>query len=108
MIIWTGWGVAVPVITFASLLLLDWATGVYFGDTSYYAENGWPKFVAFTLAALVIWFLGRYLNGGEGRVLIDPATQETVVLKRTHTFFWLRMEYWAPILVGMGVVFAFL
>jgi hypothetical protein len=106
MLIWSGWGIAVPVITFAFLLLLDWATGAYFEDTSYYAENGWPKFVAVALAALVVWFLGRYLNADKGRVLVDPATQETVVLKRTHTFFWLRIEYWAPLLIVLGIVFA--
>jgi hypothetical protein len=32
MLIWSGWGVAVPVITFAFLLLFDAATGAYFED----------------------------------------------------------------------------
>lgn len=107
MLIWSGWGVAVPVITFAFLLLFDAATAAYFGDESYYAENAWPKFAAMLLAAIVVWFLGRYLNSGTGRVVVDQETQEQLILKRTHTFFWLRMEYWAPILILFGLVLAF-
>jgi hypothetical protein len=83
------------------------SNGCLFWDESYYAENAWPKVAATFLAAIVVWFLGRYLNSGTGRVVVDQETQEQLILKRTHTFFWLRMEYWAPLLILLGIVLAF-
>jgi hypothetical protein len=104
MLIWTGWGFAVPVVAFASLILAELAANAYFDDEFYYAENGWPKAVGMFLAAALLWFLGQFLHRDPGRTVIDKETGQELVIRRTHTFFWIRVEYWALILVVVGVV----
>jgi len=51
--------------------------------------------ISLVTGAAANWFIGRRLNGGEGRVLVDPRTGEQVVLKRSHDFFFIKMEYWS-------------
>lgn len=36
------------------------------------------------------WFIGRKLNSKPPRELVDPKTQETVLLYKRHKFFWVR------------------
>ena len=66
-----------------------------------FVVTGVPQlaFLAFSAglfaAAAANWFIGRRLNGKPGRLLVDPATGEQVVLRRTHRLFWIKMEYWS-------------
>ena len=107
MIIWSGLGFLVAVITFGCLLLTEFATRAAFHDDHYYQAHGWTKLAAFLVAALIVWPLGRYLRAKPARVLVDPATGEQVVFKRNHALFFIPMEYWAPILVVLGMIFLF-
>jgi hypothetical protein len=88
MIIWSGLGVLVAVITFASLVLTAYATGALFGDASYYQTHGWPKLLAFLIAGAVVWWLGTSLNEKQGRVMIDKETGREVVIKPNHSLFF--------------------
>jgi hypothetical protein len=107
MVIWSGLGFLVAVIAFASLLLTAYATGVLLGDAAYYQTHGWPKLVAFLIAGAAVWVVGIRLNEGQGRVMIDKKTGREVVLKPHHSLFFIKMEYWGPILLGLGVIFLF-
>jgi hypothetical protein len=107
MIIWSGLGFLVAVITFVCLLLTEFATESAFRDDGYYQAHGWPKLVGFIAAALIVWPLGRYLNSKKGRVLVDPDTGKQVVFKQGHMLFFIPLEYWGPILVVLGIIFLF-
>ena len=107
MIIWRGLGFLVFVITLAALIFMEVLTGRLFHDPSYYAAHGWPKLVGFLIAAVAVWLLGNSLNRRPGRVVIDKATGRQVVLKPTHSLFFIRVDYWAAILVVLGIVFLF-
>ncbi|UPU38225.1 hypothetical protein M1B72_11075 [Geomonas paludis] len=72
----------------------------------YYTGHVWPKVVAVALSAAIVWFVGRRLNAGPGRALVDKETGEEVLLKKTHTFFFIKMEYWAFAIVVLGVFIA--
>jgi hypothetical protein len=108
MIIWSGLGFLVALIGGGCLLAADALTRSMFGDEKYFAEHGWPKLAAFVLAGAITWFLGRYLHREAGKRFIDPQTNMEVVLKRRHSLFFIPVEYWGPIFVGLGVVFAVL
>jgi ATP/ADP translocase len=106
MVIWSGLGFLVGAITFLLLLIAEYVTESLSRDESYYQVHGWPKLLAFFLAGAVIWPLGVYLNRKSGKVMIEKETGKEV-LKPKHTFFFIRMEYWGPILFGLGIIFLF-
>src|SRR5262249_29792336 len=110
MIIWSGWGFLVAVVGFGCFLLTEIGVGAVMRDDQYYQNNSWPKLVAFLAAAVIVWPLGRALNRRRpGRELIDPKTGGRVVLTSGggHSLFFIPMEYWAPLLVVLGVVLLF-
>jgi hypothetical protein len=109
MIIWSGWGFLAAVIGFGCLLLTEYSVEAAMQDEQYYQNHGWPKFVGFVVAAVVVWPVGRALNRYQpGRELIDANTGERVVLPASgggHTLFFVPMEYWAALFVVIGLVF---
>lgn len=108
MIIWNGLGFLVAIITFLLLLLTEYITELLFRDESYYQAHAWPKLLALSLAGAVIGPLGMYLNRKQGKVMIEKETGKEVLIKPDHTFFFIRMEYWGPILFILGVIFLFI
>lgn len=106
MIIWKGFGFLVVVLAVAGFLVAQLAVNGYTADDHYYQTHHWPKLLGAGVAAVPIWFLGRFLNRRPGRVLVDPATGETVTPRATHDLFFIRMELWAPILLAIALVIA--
>src|SRR5262245_41332068 len=110
MIIWSGWGFLVAVIAFACLFGANYIVNSAMQDDTYYQTNGWPKLVAFVVAAIITWPVGRLINRKRAeRELIDPDTRERVILTSGggHSLFFIPMEYWAVIFLVLGVVFYF-
>lgn len=66
--------------------------------------------ISFVVSGIVIWFLGRYLNASSKteRKLIDPETNEEVLLKSKHTIFWIPLEYFAIPVILLGAVWLIL
>ncbi|OQZ02748.1 MAG: hypothetical protein B6D34_10310 [Candidatus Brocadia sp. UTAMX1] len=108
MIIWSGFGFLVAIIGFASLLLTEVITKSSFHDEAYYQTHGWPKLVAFWVAAVLVYFVGLWLDRQPGRAMIDKATDQEVVLRRVHALFFIPVRYWPYIFSGLGVVFLFI
>lgn len=97
-LVWSGWGILVLPIVFGTAVavgaLLQWAlTAASRPDLAFLV------FLAFSAglfaAAAVNGQIGRRLNSRPGRELLDPKTQQRVVLRRVHRLFWIRMEYWS-------------
>lgn len=87
MIVWRGLGflgVLIPIILLVILDMVDKTHKFQYGET-----------VVLILSAIGTWFLGKKLNGAPGKVLIDPQTNQEVVLKDKHTLFWIPLEYFA-------------
>ncbi len=103
MLVWTGWGILVPVIGFICALATEAATRTFTGDEAYYGEHGWLILVALFSAGVIVFFLGRYLNLRPGKHLIDTDTGEEIEQRKSHTFFFIPMQYWGFILTGFGV-----
>ncbi|MBI1871095.1 MAG: hypothetical protein HYS07_07885 [Chlamydiae bacterium] len=106
MIIWSGLGFLVAVITFAMLVLTELGAKAMF-NLSYYQDHGWPKMFAFVVSGVMVWVLGRFLSKKPGRVVIDKGTGKELELKKGHSLFFIKMEYWGPILIVIGMVLLF-
>jgi len=95
MVIWRGWGILaliIPVLVWFAL------TQIFFSAVSEDTFKGYYKFVsAFSIliGALAVWFAGKKLNSTEARTLVDEKTGEKVLLKKEHSLFFIKMEYWA-------------
>lgn len=112
MIFWSRLGFLVLVISFACLYAAETISEAITHDEEYYQQHTWLILLAFTITACILWPLGRYLNKKvTTRELIDPKTGEIVQINtggNGHTLFFIPMEYWAPILIVVGVIFLFL
>lgn len=64
-------------------------------------ENpGWGLWPVFVVTGLALWFLGRRMNADSKRIVIDTETGEEIALDRSHSFFFIKMQYWAiPMLI---------
>jgi hypothetical protein len=107
MIVWQGagfTGVLVPMFfMLAGQYGLDAALG-----TGYYSSHTWSPVTMLLASSIVLWFFGNRLENRPGRELIDPQTQEKVVLKEKHTIFWMPLHYFAVVLAVIAVSMPFL
>lgn len=106
LIVWKGKGAFVILIVVVACLLMNGVTGSVFHDNDYFQKHGWPKLAALWLAGAATWTLGNYLNTRQARVMIDKATGKEVILRPDHSLFFVKMEYWGPGLVLLGIIVA--
>lgn len=105
LIIWRGHGYLVPVFCIAGYVFYNLLTDLL-NLPDYPAA-----LVSCALTGIALWRVGRRLNDPQrDRVLLDPATNETVRIVDRHDLFWIKVEYWyvAPILVLVWVTFVWL
>ena len=107
MFIWSGLGFIVAVIAFLFLFCAEYVVESLLQDDNYYQAHGWPKLLAFWLAAACVWVVSTYLNKKQGRVFIDKDSGEEVLLKPQHSLFFINISYWSYILLALGIVFLF-
>ncbi len=98
MIIWSGWGILVPVVPIIIwFLILLFFQAILPADT-YSSYNKLFSDLGMLLGGLALWFLGKRLNSAEVRTLFDEKAGERVFLKTNHSFFFIKMQYWAIII----------
>lgn len=98
MIIWTGWGFIVPLIALFNFVLFEYLSEIIYKDSSYYQMHLWPKIAASVCSSILIWIINKYFLYKKIQHLIDPKSGEEVILKRTHSLFFIELSYWAIIL----------
>lgn len=104
-LIWRGWGILAVLIPLVALGL-----GAAIGMAIAPANGAVAGVVTaiFGLAgAATVWVVGERLNGAPGRLLVDPATGEKLILRSTHTLFWIPLQWWAPVVALFSLVVAF-
>lgn len=72
------------------------------GDEKYYQEHAWPLWLALMAAAVLSYTVGKRLN----RTTTDPHAQPSIASpagRARHTFFFVRVEHWGPILAALAV-----
>jgi hypothetical protein len=104
MIVWRGRGYWVALIAFGCLLISDWLTSIRFHNREYYAQHGWPKMVAFFVAAGVLWPLALRR---EDEVIHGEQRYKEPFLRKNDSLFFIPARYWPLVLVGLGCLFYF-
>lgn len=96
MIIWSGWGILIPLIV---AVVAGFST-IAGGDD--HAASGLS--IGLILSGVIVLFVGKRLNDRPGRTLVDPETGEQVVLRSaTSSLFFIPMQWWGPVIVAIGV-----
>ena len=105
MIIWSGHGYLVAVFVFGASLLMELATESAFNDDNFYQREAWPLALALVIAGVLSFLVGLALNSSGERRLVDPTTNEEVVVQaEQHTLFFMKMHWWGPILFVIAVI----
>lgn len=95
MIIWQGFGIfalIIPLLTSILCMII----GVH------------TPGLGVIIGAVIVGYMGYKLNNQPGRELIDPKTNETVILKRKHALFWIPMQYIAILWFVIGIALIFM
>jgi hypothetical protein len=104
MIIWRGWGFLVAVFAFGASLAMELVTESMTGDDDFYQREAWSLALAFVVAGVVTWFVGKRLHARAARVVIDEATGQKLTIGGAHTFFFVPMHYWAVVLIALAAL----
>lgn len=107
MIVWSGLGFLVPVILIINGIIVDLLCGLITGNSQFYDQNKWPLTVVLIITGILCWFLGKYLNKPNDKIYIDKETGKEVQLRKSHRFFFIKMQYWGPILGVIGIIALF-
>lgn len=97
--IWRGYGFLVPIVGLAvgggivlSLQHLIPEANVYYLQA-----------LGLIIAAVALWFIGQKLYSAPNRIFIDQATGEELVIKPTHTFYWIKVHHWSFVFAAFAL-----
>jgi hypothetical protein len=95
MLIWRGWGIVV-----AGIVIVAFVLGVLAASALHLGRNESSLLAAVSLipAGIATWYVGKRMNRTARKELIDPATGQTVVVNNPHDFFFIKVEWWGPII----------
>jgi hypothetical protein len=99
MIIWKGYGILVLIITLAIAALFN---SIFTG----FGINGeMGAAIGVILSGIAIWYAGRWFNAPEkAQSLIDKKSGREILIKPDHSLFFIKMQYWAFIVGGIGMI----
>lgn len=99
MIIWRGFGWAVPVIVIVALVLTQIIVDSVYGR-GFYGANEWTKMTAIVAGSVLVAYLGYVLNYRKRIVIVDEDTGK----KRkspSHSLFFIPVQFWAVIIPAL-------
>jgi len=108
MIVWSGFGFLVALITFGVLFATATVAEKLSGNPQFYEENSWVISVGMIVSALFTFVLAQLLNKQKPRVVIDKNTGQEIELRRNHSLFWIPVKWWPIILVALSVAVYFI
>jgi hypothetical protein len=105
MVVWQGFGIAAIVIPVVLIFVTTVVWGAITGNS---APSDRDTTLILAIAVLVsaplVYLLGKRLDARPGRTMVDKATGQEVVLRGSHTLFFVRMKYWAWLFAIGGLV----
>lgn len=115
LIIWSGWGILVPVFNVVGFLLAAVCMGVFQGvhptPVMLQVFKVFNAIIWGGLAAIGIFLFNQHMAAQPGRTLIDPQTNQKIVFRKSAgSFFFIPTKYWTFITLGvwaLGLVVSF-
>jgi hypothetical protein len=104
IVIWRGAGAAVMLFGIIAAVVMNVITSSAFNQNNYFATHSWAQAGALWGAGAASWLAGKYLNSRPGREVIDEVSGERVIQKPNHHLMFIKMEYWGPIYLVIGLV----
>jgi len=95
MIVWTGWGF---VVAFIAII------GVVVGLSVSMGHEVLGLALGMLVAAAGTYGFARLLGRRPDRLLIDPATNERVILRRGDSLFFVPVRFWTWIFVAFSML----
>lgn len=99
MVVWSGKGI-LSVLVFLSVLFFC----MFILDQAY-VSFGFG--LAFLVAGIFSYFFGLKWNREIHNVYIDEITNERVAVRKLHSLFWIKLEYWGLIFTFLSIVVLF-
>lgn len=106
MIIWQGRGFLVLGVVLLATLVIQGSVEAFFSRAVWEANRSGVWALALVVSAGGVWLLAQRMRD-PGRELVDPATGETVLLRRQDSFFFVPVRYW-PLILLIGAFIAVL
>lgn len=104
MIVWSGFGFLVAVITLAVSVVMNFLLDGYFGK-GFCATHDWLFGAALFIGGIQSAIVGFALNTSEDSADVDDRTGEPLVSTRSqHTFFYIPMHWAGLIVAAVGIV----
>ena len=100
-VIWEGHGYLVALIPIIILILYIAIETVFTGSEDL---SSLGLIFCLALSSYLLWIIGKRLNRNNRRRLIDPETNEEVILKSNHSLFFIKIQYWG-LFLGIFTVF---
>ena len=92
-VIWEGYGYLTVLIPLINFFLFCLIASVLPEDLFMFG-----LFISTGVSSYLLWKIGKRLNRNNRRRLIDPKTNEEVILKSNHSLFFVKIENWGLIL----------
>jgi hypothetical protein len=96
MLFWKGKGILSVLILLSVIFIFYKILPVDYEDFSFV--------FGFFGAGFFSWYFGRKWNHEHGRIMTDKETGKEIELKKDHSLFWIKMQYWGIIFTVIGLV----
>jgi hypothetical protein len=100
VILYSGVGYLVLVFFIAPLVIVGSILNYGFGIDVLQHPSWWPLHSVMIMGAIVTFAVGWFLNR---KMLVETTFEKSGpvrVLRPRHTLYYIRMEYWGPILLA--------
>ncbi|MES3020619.1 MAG: hypothetical protein V4857_03435 [Pseudomonadota bacterium] len=102
MVIWQGAGIIGIIIPVIFCLLGNLGLDLVMGS-GYYSSHKWAPTLFLGLSAAAIWVIGYGISKIPGEHQVDPVTKKYVLVKPSHTLFFMPLQYFAFVVAAFAV-----
>jgi len=103
MKLFTIYGLVVPVFLICNYLLIPYIFKSLISVHLYQKYTVYSVYLAAITTGLILWFLGKRINGKILRTYINQRTGKESKIKPNHHFLFIKIQYWPFVLLAWVV-----